>query len=43
MRIKEISYRLKLRLALKKASREELDITKEETINEINRRNKKKK
>ncbi len=41
MRIKELMYRMRLRKELKQASIEELRITKEETINEINRRNKK--
>lgn len=42
MRIKELSYRLKLRKMLGQASIEELTITKEEVIKEIERRNKKK-
>ena len=40
--LKSIAYRMKLRLTLNKASIEELTITKEEIIKEINRRNKKK-
>lgn len=41
-RLKELQYRMRLRITLKNASTEELQITKEETIREINRRNKKK-
>lgn len=43
MRLKELAYRMKIRKVLKDASIEELKITKEELIDEINRRNKKKK
>lgn len=42
MRIKETIYRMKLRKILVEASREELQITLEETRREIERRNKKK-
>lgn len=42
-RIKELAYRLKLRKILVQSSIEELKITKEEVIREINRRNKTKK
>ena len=41
MRVKELAYRMKLRKILKDASMEELQITKEETKKEIERRNKK--
>lgn len=41
MRVKELAYRMKLRKILKDASREELQITKEETLQEIERRNRK--
>ena len=43
MRLKELAYRMKIRNVLKDASIEELRITKEELIKEIERRNKKKK
>lgn len=39
--MKELSFRIKIRKTLQEASREELDITREETIKEIDRRNKK--
>ena len=41
MRVKEIAYRLKIRKVLGQASMEELQITKEETNKEIERRKKK--
>lgn len=39
-RIKELAYRLKLRMTLQKASIEELKVTKEEIKREFDRRNK---
>lgn len=42
MRIKELAYRMKLRKILGEASREELQITLEETKKEIEKRNKRK-
>ena len=38
MRLKEYAYRMRLRTTLKQASIEELKITKEEVIKEIQRR-----
>lgn len=40
-KIKVLAYRLKLRMALQKASTDELVITKEELKKEFDRRNKK--
>lgn len=40
MKIKELTYRLKLRMTLQKASIEELTVTKEELKREFDRRNK---
>jgi len=42
MRVKELAYRMKLRKILTQASMEELQITKEETRREIERRSNKK-
>lgn len=41
MRVKELAYRMKIRKVLNQASIEELQITKEETNKEIERRKKK--
>lgn len=41
MRIKELAYRMKIRKILIQASIEEIKITKEECIKEMERRNKK--